>query len=90
MINMSVKRAWHSRSYVNLGKSGLTDNVVNEIKRRLKKEKFLKVRILKNCPLLTNLDRRRVAKYVAEKVNATLIGVRGYTFVLRSKEFKKQ
>ena len=67
----------------------MTENVIREIKRRLKQEKIIKVRILKNCPLLTNLDRREVAKIVAEKVGAKLLGVRGYVFLLaESKEFK--
>lgn len=80
---------WHSRSCVNIGKRGLTEGVLEELRRRLKGEKLIKVRVLKNCPLLSSFDRRGIATYVAERVGAELVGVRGYTFVLRSKEFKR-
>ncbi len=90
MFKSLIKKAWHSKSHINIGKQGLTEGVINEIRRRLKQEKVVKVRILKNCPLLTSLDRREAAKIVAEKVGAKLIGVRGYTFLLaEGKKFKE-
>lgn len=85
-----MKKAWHSKVYVNIGKSGLTEEVINELRRRLKKKHIIKVRILKNCPLLAELSRRDIAVHIAKVIDAELIGVRGYVFVLRSKEFKRE
>lgn len=85
-----MRDVWRSRAHVNIGKSGLTKGLVNELKRRLKEEKVIKVRILKSCPLLVELDRKDIATYVAKVVNANLIDIRGYVFVLKSKEFKRE
>jgi len=85
-----MKGIWRSKTYVNIGKSGLTEGVINELKRRLKEEQVIKVKILKSCPLLVELDRKDVAVHVAKVVNAELVDVRGYVFVLKSKEFKRE
>ena len=87
--NQLIKRMWQSKTCINIGKSGLSEGIVNELKRRLKEEQIIKVRILKNCPLLAELDKKSVANHVAKTVNAELVGIRGYTFILRSKEFKR-
>ena len=34
-----------------IGKYGLTENVINEIKKLLKKKKLIKIKILTNCPI---------------------------------------
>jgi len=78
------------RADVNLGKRGLSESVIMEIKRRLKDEGVLKVRILKSCLKVTGLDRKTLAKRVAEIVNAELVTVRGYTFILKRKPGKEE
>ncbi len=78
------------RADVNIGKHGLSDSVLMEIKRRLKDEEVLKVRILRSCLKVTGLDRKTIAKKVAEIVNAELIAVRGYTFVLKRRSEGKE
>jgi len=77
-----IKEAWHSSAHVHIGKRGITDEVITEIKRRLKKQKVLKVRILPSCIKVLELDRREIAQLVAKRCNAHLAGVRGYTFVI--------
>jgi len=77
-----IKEAWHSSAHVHIGKRGITDEVIIEIKRRLKKQKVLKIRILPSCVKVLNLDRREIAQIVAKRCNAYLAGVRGYTFVI--------
>jgi RNA-binding protein len=65
-----------------IGKNGLTDNVLREIDRRLKEKGVIKVKALKSAIKVTGLDRKTLAKVVAEKLNALLLDVRGRTFVL--------
>jgi len=88
-MGRSIEEVWQSRACVNIGKSGLTEGVISELRRRLKEERMIKVRVLKNCPLLAEFSRREVAAYVARAVDAELVSVRGYAFILRSKEFKR-
>ncbi|RLG84566.1 MAG: RNA-binding protein [Thermoprotei archaeon] len=79
------KRA-QSRCDVNIGKKGVTEQVLNEIKRRLELEKVVKVRILKSALQVTGMDRRSLAEYVARQLNARLVEVRGRTFILAKYE----
>ncbi len=78
----------HSRADINIGKNGLSENVVNEIKKRLKKKGIIKVRVLKSAREILGISRKDVARLVAEKTGAELVEVRGYTFILRVKNRK--
>lgn len=72
-----IKKVKASHADVRIGKNGLTEGVINEIKRRLKENKVIKVKIGMEVD-----DRRAFAREAAEKVGAKLIEVRGYTFIL--------
>ena len=74
-----------TRPTVHIGKKGVTEEVVREIKRQLKERGFVKVKIEKSVIRILELDRREVAKEVAERVGAELLEVRGRTFVLIDK-----
>lgn len=72
-------------STINIGKNGLTEQVIEEIKHRLKKEKVVRIRVLKNSPL-REIDRKRMAETIAKAVQAELYGIRGFTVVLVKRE----
>ncbi|BCU69254.1 YhbY family RNA-binding protein [Stygiolobus caldivivus] len=76
-----IKEAKASHAEIRIGKKGVTEEVINEIKRRLKEHKVVKVKIGIEIE-----DRREFAKEIAEKVGARLIEVRGYTFILAKKD----
>ena len=78
----------HGPADVNIGKKGVTPELIREIKERLKAKRVLKVRINRNL-LKTGIDRLEIAKEIAEKVGAELIEVRGHTFII-AKAFKKR
>ena len=65
-----------------IGKNGLSEGVLREIDRRLKEKGVIKVKALKSAIAVTGLDRRELARRVAEAVGARLLDVRGRTFVL--------
>jgi len=75
---------------VQIGKKGIYEGVLKEIDRRLKEKGVVKVRILKSALKVEKMDRKSFAKKVAELLNATLLDVRGRTFVLyRHEDFVK-
>ena len=76
-IREKIKRKKAEHADVRIGKNGLTEGVINEIKRRLKDHDVVKVKIGIDVE-----DRRAFAREVAEKVGAKLIEVRGKTFIL--------
>jgi len=65
---------------VQLGKSGVTDSFIDELKAQIKKKKTVKVRILRSAK--EGKDRRDIALDVAAKCGAVLSDMRGNTFVL--------
>ncbi|MBW9140790.1 MAG: YhbY family RNA-binding protein [Candidatus Aramenus sulfurataquae] len=77
-IKERIKRLRMGETDVRIGKNGISDGVINEIKRRLKEHEVVKVRIG-----MKDLDRREVAQRVASLTNSKVIEVRGYTFILK-------
>ncbi len=85
MLSMSKdigRRVIQSRVDTIIGKRGVSDEVLREIDSRLEVKGFVKVRVLKSALLVSGMDRRSIARYVAEKLGAKLVDVRGRTFVL--------
>ncbi|MET1101564.1 MAG: YhbY family RNA-binding protein [Pyrodictiaceae archaeon] len=72
----------HGRADVIIGKSGISNGVINEIKRRLKEQGIVKVKVLKSGIKASGLDRKSLAREVATRVNAKLVDIRGRTFIL--------
>lgn len=66
-----------SHATVRVGKNGVTDDLIQEIRRRLKSHKFVKVSI----PRVE--DRQGYAENLAELVGAELVEVRGFTLILK-------
>ncbi len=77
MISEKVRKTKAEHPTIRIGKNGLTEGLINEIKRQLKEHEVVKIRIG-----IKDQDRRELAKKVAEAVNAQLVEVRGYTFIL--------
>lgn len=76
-IKAKIKRKKAEHADVRIGKNGLSEGIIQEIRRRLKEHKVVKVKIG-----IEVADRREFARRVAELVGAKLIEVRGKTFIL--------
>ena len=81
-IRELVKRAHHDSPDVIIGKKGVTREVLKEIERRLENKEVVKVKMLRTVGKLEYVDRRTLARSIAESVGARLMGVRGRTFIL--------
>ena len=79
---MRTRDLHQTKPTVYIGKNGLTESVIAEIKRQLNDKGFVKVKIQKNVLRYQDLDRREVAKRVAQLIGAELLEVRGRTFIL--------
>lgn len=60
-----------------IGKGGVTEGVVSELKTRLEREPLVKVKLLKASR--EEADAKAVAKDLAERAGAILVEVRGHT-----------
>ena len=65
---------------VRIGKSGASPEILKEIQRQLEKNKMVKAKILKTA--LQELEAKQVAQEIAQQTCATLVEVRGHTFIL--------
>ena len=67
---------------IQIGKSGITGALIDEIRLQVRRQKVLKVRVLKSA---RTRDTEELAKEVAEKTKSRLLDVRGSTFTLARK-----
>lgn len=63
---------------VHIGKEGLTDGVVEEVRAQVKRAKLVKVRLLPNAELSVD----EVAAELAERSGTVVVDVRGFTVLL--------
>ncbi|MEA1944769.1 MAG: YhbY family RNA-binding protein [Euryarchaeota archaeon] len=64
---------------INIGKSGVTDQVINEIREQMKGKSTIKIRILRNAPASAT----EIAEEVVSRTGFGLVEVRGRTAILR-------
>jgi RNA-binding protein len=67
---------------INIGKSGINENVIDEIKRQLKAHEVIKLKFAKNI----SSEKQNYINTVIEKSNSKLIDLRGNVAVI----FKKK
>ncbi|MEM2924902.1 MAG: 50S ribosomal protein L10 [Methanocellales archaeon] len=71
------------KAVIQIGKEGITNGVVEELKRQLKEKKLVKVKFLRSA--LEKTEREQLARELQEKTNAILIEIRGNTAVYQRK-----
>ncbi|MEE0928663.1 MAG: ribosome assembly RNA-binding protein YhbY [Acutalibacteraceae bacterium] len=69
-----------------VGKGGINDQLIKQVADALEARELIKLRVLETSPVTS----REAADFIAEKVNADVVQVIGYRFVLykESKENK--
>ncbi len=78
MVKRIKGRAQKLEPSIHIGKEGITESIVAEVSKQLKKHKIVKVRLLQNM----EMDRREAGTRLAEAADAVMIEVRGRTVVL--------
>ena len=68
---------------VRIGKSGLTESIIDEIKIHLKEKKLVKVKLLKSS--IQGKGKKAVARELAEKTSSVLVDRVGFVVVLYKK-----
>ena len=78
-----VEKAKYLEPIIRIGKSGLTQGTINEIKRQLEKKKLIKIKLLR--AFVQDKDRKEIAREIAQKTNSELIHQVGFVVVLYKK-----
>jgi RNA-binding protein len=81
-IDSLISKVRHGPATIRIGKAGITEGLIKEIKKNLEITSVIKVKILRSA--LSYGDRFELARKVAELVNAKLVEVRGRNFILVS------
>ena len=76
-----MNRALHAMT-INIGKSGVNDNVIEEIKRQLKANEIVKLKFAKNIAR----DKDAYIDEILKKTRAKLVDVRGHVAVIYKKK----
>ncbi len=63
---------------INIGKNGVTDQVISEIKEQMKGKSEIKIKILRNAPM----SAADAASEAASRTGFNLLDVRGRTAIL--------
>lgn len=87
-IKMENKKEIRSKAaalepIVRIGKSGLSESVVEEIKKHLKQKKIVKIKMLR--AFVGTGDKKDFAKQIADKTDSTLVHRVGFVVVLAKK-----
>jgi RNA-binding protein len=69
-----------------VGKSGASQQLLKEIEKQLEKEEMVKAKILQSA--LAESEAKQLATKISEQTDATLVEVRGHTFILYKRRRK--
>ncbi|MHA2193182.1 MAG: YhbY family RNA-binding protein [Candidatus Thorarchaeota archaeon] len=72
--------AWQDPAIMQIGKSGLSEGIIKETKRLLKKHKYIKVRLLRSAA--ASNSKKDIFESLVERTGSNLVGIRGNTAVL--------
>ena len=82
-----IKRRLGSESpTIWIGKSGASQQLLKEIEKQLEKEEMVKAKILQSA--LAEGEAKQLATKIAEQTGASLVEVRGHTFMLYKRRRK--
>jgi len=85
MINIKEMKAksMAMEPMVRIGKSGISESVIDEIKKQLEKDGMIKIKMLKS--FVGTKDRKEVVKEIVEKTNSQLVHSIGFIVVIAKK-----
>jgi RNA-binding protein YhbY len=75
-----INIAWQEPAMIQIGKGGVSDNLVKETIRHLKKHKYIKVRMLRSA--LDSGTKQELMTTLCERTGATFEGIRGNTGII--------
>lgn len=66
---------------VQIGKSGLSESIIKEVKKQLDQKDMIKIKLLRSA--IEDSDKKKIAEELAKKTGAELIDQIGFTLVLK-------
>ncbi|MFH1649289.1 MAG: YhbY family RNA-binding protein [Candidatus Woesearchaeota archaeon] len=83
-MTRTLNEVRHGKADMILGKDGITENVVKDLKIRLKKHKVLKVKFLPS--MIEGKDKKALASNLAMLTESKVVSLVGFTVVLETRK----
>lgn len=74
---------------VRIGKLGITPEIIKELDNVLKARGIVKIRLLKNFRDTYDTDISEVAQILSQELRAKIVGIRGYSIILKRPRAKR-
>ncbi len=68
---------------IRVGKNGVTENIINEVKMLVKKKKIVKIKVLRSALYSETMD--QIADKILKETNLKIVQLRGHSVVVRGK-----
>lgn len=83
-LELKKLKVHQSRGDVNIGKSGITSKLINEVKKHLKSEECVKIKVLKSARgFISGNDVQKIA----ETIGAIVADRRGFTYIIIDRKY---
>jgi RNA-binding protein len=78
-MSYNIDKIRHEPPKIRIGKRGITENIIQEIKNVLKKDKVLKIKCLQVVP---SESIKAIAENISRLTNSKVVEIRGKTIIL--------
>ena len=78
-----VKEVMHGAPHIHVGKNGITETVISEIKTQLKRNKIIKIKFQRG--ILEEHDIKDLAAEITQQTKSQLIDLRGHNIIISKK-----
>jgi len=65
---------------IRIGKNGVTENIINDVKILVKKKKIVKIKVLRSA--LNSVTMKGIADKIVEETNLKIVQIRGHNVVI--------
>ena len=75
-----MKNIHDLKPVIRIGKNGMTENIINDIKILVKKKKIVKIKVLKSA--ISSATMKDIADKILKETNLKIIQLRGHSVVV--------
>ena len=68
---------------IRIGKNGVTENIINDVKNLVKKKKIVKIKVLRSA--LNSETMKDIADKIVKEANLRIVQIRGHSVVVMGK-----
>ena len=75
-----MENIYDLKPVIRIGKNGVTENIINDIKNLVKKKEIVKIKVLRSA--LCSVTMKEIADKIVKETNLKIIQLRGHSVVV--------